>query len=122
MSIVRELKFAERVTRSGRDLEDQDVAEFEFKKHQSRKRLVLISFEDGSVLGDETGEESKWQTTKSQHYARAENHGRGDGASWRVVELCGDVTPSGWHSAGFVRLTARVNRLLKNSVFQESAG
>ena len=36
MSIVRELmKFAERVTRSGRDLEDQDVAEFEFKKLQS---------------------------------------------------------------------------------------
>jgi hypothetical protein len=31
MSIVRELKFAERVTRSGRDLGDQDVAEFELK-------------------------------------------------------------------------------------------
>jgi len=35
MSIVRELKFAERVTRSGRDLEDQDVAEFELKKLRS---------------------------------------------------------------------------------------
>ena len=35
MSIVRELKFAERVTRSGRDLEDQDVAEFEFEELQT---------------------------------------------------------------------------------------
>lgn len=31
MSIVRELKFAERGMRSGRDLEDQDVADCEFK-------------------------------------------------------------------------------------------
>ena len=31
MSIVRELKFPERVMRSGRDLEDQDVADCEFK-------------------------------------------------------------------------------------------
>jgi len=30
-AIVRELEFAERVTRSGRDLEDQDVAAFELK-------------------------------------------------------------------------------------------
>jgi hypothetical protein len=35
MSIVRDLKFAERLTRSGRDLEDQDVAEFESIKLQS---------------------------------------------------------------------------------------
>jgi len=35
MSIVRELKFAETVARSGRDLEDQDVAEFELKKLRS---------------------------------------------------------------------------------------
>jgi len=36
MSSIRELmRFAERVTRSGRDLEDQDVAEFEFKQVQS---------------------------------------------------------------------------------------
>ena len=38
MSIVRELKFAERATQSGRDLEDQDIAEFKFKKLQEGKR------------------------------------------------------------------------------------
>jgi hypothetical protein len=58
MSIGRELKFAERVARSGRDLEDQDVAEFESKKLQSLKRLVLFSFEDGASLAMKMGEES----------------------------------------------------------------
>jgi len=59
MSIVRELKFAERVTRSGRDLEDQDVAEFEFKAYRRRwskkfsatTRAASTDFDDHETSG-----------------------------------------------------------------------
>jgi hypothetical protein len=63
---------------------------------------VLISFEDGATLAMKMSEESNSKQPNSNTHARAENRGRDDGASRRVLELCGAVTPSGWHSAGSV--------------------
>jgi len=65
-------------------LEDQNVADFEFKKLQSRKRSVLISFEDGASFAMKLGQESNIKTTNPNTMPVLKNRGRDDGASWRV--------------------------------------
>jgi len=61
---------------------------------------VLISFEDGASLAMKTGEESNSKQPNPNTMPVPKPWARC--RELAVMEFCGAVTPSGWHSAGSV--------------------